>query len=52
VGVYHVAQAERPPSRGVPQISVDRRLIDLGMFATRDEAAAARTAAKQDRQRT
>ena len=51
VGVYHVPEASRSkPWRA--QISVGKRLIHLGMFATRDEAAAARAAAEQDRQRT
>jgi hypothetical protein len=50
VGVYHVPEASRSkPWRA--QISVGKRLIHLGMFATRDEAAAARAAAEQD-QRT
>ena len=50
VGVYHVPEASRSkPWRA--QIGVGKRLIHLGMFATRDEAAAARAAAEQDRQR-
>ena len=51
VGVYHVPEASRSkPWRA--QISVGKRLIHLGTFATRDEAAAARAAAEQDRQGT
>jgi hypothetical protein len=47
VGVYHVPSASKSkPWRA--QIGVNKRLVHLGMFATKGEAAAARVAAERD----
>jgi hypothetical protein len=46
IGVYYAPSTSRSkPWRA--QIGVDRRVIHLGMFATREEAAAARRSAEQ-----